>query len=265
MKNAIWMFFMVLWLFPGNGYSQDLIFKKSGEVLKVVNLSTSGRSRSYQLQGDDPGIFRHISVNIIDSIVYENGTRDVMAHSVPVRMYSDTEEIRPFRRNLLVMDISALLFYQNFQLSFEHLPGKGHLGYFVTLSLNSNPVELVKNIDQSYSYDNTEYTATLRFLKTSFRAGANAYLFPPGFFRLSAGLSYIRGNYDLERTEYFNQEPFMLVKKEKNLKMNGILFSPALNVQPVDNLHFRMGIDYVLVSNTGFKQGMFRLEMAYNL
>lgn len=265
MKNTIGLLFLVFWLFHGNGYAQDLIFKKSGEVLKVINLSTSGRSRSYQLQSDGPGITRHISVNIIDSIVYENGTRDVFAHALPVENFSEPPEIRSFKRNLIAVDASALLFYQNFQLTFEHLPGKGKVGYFATLALNSNPLMMIENIDQNYYYDNTDYISTLRFLKSSFRAGANLYLFPPGFFRLSAGLSYIRGSYDLERTEHFTEEPYMLTKKEKSQKMNGLLFSPALNVQPLDNIYVKLGIDYLFYTDTKFNQGMFSLDIAYNL
>lgn len=265
MKLRIGLLVSVLILICETGYAQDIIYRRNGEVLKVSNLSPVGKSRSYRLPDDAPGVVRYISVSVIDSIVYVNGTRDVFSTAVPLTSLTPEEPGQSFRRSYVATDFSSLLFYHNLQISYEYLPGKGRAGYFITFAKNLDPYRLTELKNYNYSYENDYYMAIIRYMNSSLRLGANVYIFPPGLFRISAGLSWITGRYDKEIIEYLDKEPYMRTTVMKNQKINGILFSPALNYQPFDFLQVRMGVDLPVVANPGFNTGMFRMEFAFNL
>jgi hypothetical protein len=265
MNIKCWLLVASLCIIGQTAFTQDVIYRKNGEILKVIQLTPSGKSRSYRLPGDETGIVRYISIQAIDSILYENGIRDIFTLPTSLAQLPAQREAKAFNRSYVAVDGSALLFYQNLQISYEYLLGKGYVGIFGTLAKNLDPFKATEYIDYTYEYSNPYYASMLRYLNTSFRMGVNAYIFPPGFFRISAGLSWITGRYDYERTEYLNQEPYMRTTLEKNRGMNGILFSPALNVQPDDFYQIRLGVDIPLSSSAKFNTGMFRLELAINL
>lgn len=267
MKLITGLLFLLLSLICEAGFAQDVIYRRNGEVLKVTNLSPAGKSRSYRLPDDAPGVVRYISVSAIDSIVYENGTRDVFSAAVPIIPMAAEESGKSFRRSYVATDFSSLFFYHNLQISYEYLPGKGRAGYFITLAKNLDPFRITEYRDYNNynNYQSDYYSAIIRYMNSSLRLGTNVYIFPPGIFRISAGLSWISGRYDKEIIEYLSQEPYMRTTVAKNQKVNGILFSPALNYQPFDFLQVRMGVDLPVVATSGFNTGMFRLEFAFNL
>lgn len=258
MKIGFWLLVIALWGITESVSAQDVIFRKNGEVIKVTILTTTGKSRSYQLPGDEEGVVRHISTNAIDSILYENGTRDVFSQTSPGLSIPVPEEIKSFNRNYVAADAGALLFYRNLQVSYEYLPGRGYFGIFGTISKNLEPFNDLHYAGEEY------YMPMLKYLKTSFRVGANAYVFPPGFFRLSAGLSWITASYGYEETEYIDYEPWTQTTLKENRRMNGILLSSTLYIQPDDFYQFRLGADIPLYARPNFNVGMIRLEVALN-
>jgi hypothetical protein len=264
MKIGFWLLVIAFWGINESAFAQDIIFRKNGEVLKVTILTTTGKSRSYQLPGDDEGVVRHISTNAIDSILYENGTRDVFGQAPPDFILLMPEEIKSFNRNYLAIDAGALLFYRNLQVSYEYLPGRGYFGIFGTISKNLDPVYDSHYAGEELYNEDNYYFSMLKYLKTSFRAGVNAYIFPPGFFRLSAGLSWITAGYGYEKVEYIDYEPWTRTILKENRTLNGILLSSTLNIQPDDFYQFRLGADIPLYANPNFKVGMIRMELAIN-
>jgi hypothetical protein len=264
MKIRFWLLVIALWGIAESASAQDVIFRKNGEVLKVTVLTATGKSRSYQLPGDKEGVVRHISINAIDSILYENGTRDVFSQTAQGLSLPVPDEIKSFKRNYVAGDAGALLFYQNLQVSYEYLPGRGYFGIFGTISKNLKPVNDSHYAGDELYYEDKYYMSMLKYLKTSFRAGVNAYIFPPGFFRLSAGLSWITANYGYERLEYIDYEPWTRTSLKENRTMNGILFSSALNFQPDDFYQLRVATDIPLYASPNFYVGMIRLEVALN-
>lgn len=242
--------------------AQDIIYKKNGEVIEAQNLTTSGKSRSYTLSGDSEGVIRYISTNIIDSIKYANGTKDIFQTSV-YRPVSMEYEKKPFNRNFIGMDVGVLAFYENLKFSYEYLFGEGTIGLFAAFSKNLGPNKLMQD-EYPYYHEQVYYSSLMRHLNWNGRVGINAYIFKPGFFRMSGGLYLLTGKYTKERYEYIDQEPWTIITKFPNNSMSGLLFSPAFSWQPDDFYQIRVGLDIPLYAKPKFYRTTVKVEAMLN-
>ncbi len=230
----IGLFFITQQVFP-----QSVIYKKNGEAISVYNLIVSGKTLSYTLPGDPEDMKRLMSVSIVDSLRHVGGTTDVFVKSnVPEIIYDADKQT--FNRFFLGADVAAILFYGNLKVSFEYLPGNGHIGLYAAHSINTNPQNLM-----FYDYNHEEYFYgnLTQLLHWNSRAGINAYILPPGSFRLSSGLHYVRGKYTEERIIQLNEEPWTTTSELNNKSFNGLFLSPGLHWQFNSNLRFTLAID----------------------
>lgn len=244
--------------------AQDTIFRRNGEKSEVYDLTRTGKSRSYRLKDDPQEVRRWISISSIDSIWYADGTKDAFNYPEIMPVIPETEEKQDFDRNYIVLDIGSLTFYKNLKFSYERLLGKGFVGLFATYAYNLDP--LIPYIYEGYGYENeiNFYDPMNRVMTWNFRAGANFYIFKPGYFRLAAGLSWITGDCSYIKNVVIDQDPWMTTDEQKNETVNGFLLSPALHYQPGSFYQFRLGLDIPITVSPNFDMSMITLEAAIN-
>ena len=247
-----------------NSEAQDKIFRKNGVVIEAFDLTETGKSRSYRLANDAPDIKRYISTAVIDSIIYENGKKDVFLTPVPEEN-TDLPEVKSFRRNFLSFDFGALLFFKSWRFAYEYLPGKGYTGLYASFTANSNPASLYQYEDiNGFQNSDKIYDSMGRLLNWSGRVGVNQYIFPPGMYRLAAGLYWITGRYEAYKSRALNEEPYYEYNHLKNQPLNGIVFSPTFCVELVQPIQFRGGIEIPLYTNTKMSRSFIRFDASIN-
>lgn len=235
--------------------AQDVIYKKNGEVIQVYNLSSAGKSRSYNLPGDAEGTVRFISINAIDSILYSNGTKAVFQPLLPEPMIQKNGNIQ-FKRNSLGLDVAAITFYKNIKLSYKYLLGDGTLGIYFAFSKNLEPFNLW--VEDQYQAEN--YNNLMRYLRWNGSAGIDVYIFDPGPFRISGGLHWLTGKYTTQKYLDLDQDPWYIVTKDTNNSMNGIFLSSKFLWQPGAFFQFSIGLDIPLYTNPKFRSSFFVIE-----
>jgi hypothetical protein len=233
------LFLVGLFVITQHVFPQSVIYKKNGEAISVYNLNVTEKNLSYNLPGDPQDMQRLMSVSIVDSLRHEDGTTDVFINSGLSHIIS-AEDQKPFNRFLLGVDVAAITFYHNIKASFEYLPGKGYLGLYAAHSLNMNPQNFMiyDNYLNQYFYGNI-----MKLMHWNTRAGINAYIFPPGSFRLSSGLHYVRGRYTEEKLIHMNKEPWTTRFEFNNKSFSGLFLSPGLNWQYNKYFRFNLAID----------------------
>jgi hypothetical protein len=240
MKNIL--FILGLFAITYQVFPQSVIYKSNGEAISVYNLNVSGKNLSYNLPGDAEDTKRLMSTTIVDSIKHEHGSTDVFLKSGISDIFPEDKE-QPFNRFLLGADVAAVAFYNNLKVSFEYLPGKGFIGLYAAHSINTSPV-------QFFTYEDFEvrnyYGNIMRLLNWNSRAGINAYLFPPGSFRLSLGLQYARGSFTEEINKQLDKEPWTVTTSRTNIPFSGLFLSPGLNWQWNSYLRFTLAYDFGL-------------------
>lgn len=236
--------------------AQDVIYKKNGEVIQVFNLTTEGKSRSYNLPGDAEGIVRLISISAIDSILFANGTKAVFQPLIQEPIIQENERIQ-FKRNSLGFDIAAISFYRNLKVSYKYLLGDGTFGIYTSFSKNLDPFN--QYVDEQYGNE-AYYNNLMRYMRWSGSAGIDAYIFDPGPFRISGGLHWITGKYTTENFRYLEQEPWTISTKETNNSMNGILLSTMFIWRPADFYQLSIGMDIPLYTNRRFRRSFIGME-----
>jgi hypothetical protein len=256
------LLFFALFLIAQPIFSQAVIYRKNGEIISAYNLAIAGKTRSYNLPDDAEGIKRYISITTIDSIKYEDGSKDVFpSYGLIERVRK--EELESFNRLLLGIDVAAITFYNNLKVSFEYLPGNGFIGLYTSFSINTDPRR--RSIYEGYEdyYDfNVNIMKTLHW---NGRAGINGYIFPPGSFRISSGLHWITGKYVEELIVDLQQPPWSATKSITDKSFNGLLFSPALNWQPISYLRITAAIDLGIYTNPEVtNKSIFRTELLLN-
>jgi len=244
--------------------AQDILFRKTGEKTEAYNLTTSGKSRSYRLKDDPEMVRRYISIASLDSILYADGTKDIFDFPEIVPVATEPEGKQSFDRNYLIFDIAALSFYQNMKFSYERLVGKGFVGLFGTYAVNLDPMKPYIYESYNYDYENQFYYSMARTMSWNLRAGANFYIFQPGYFRLAAGLSWITGEYNYTKTVSLEQDPWVSTTEYKNEPVNGLLFSPGIHYQPGSFYQIRLGFDIPITSTPDFLMSMLTIEVAVN-
>lgn len=175
--------------------AQDLIFKKNGEIVKAKVLNATDKSVSYILPVREDSITHFINVSVLDSIIYNDGKKEVFIKKITPVIQQSEESISGYKHHLIGLDLTGYLFYRNLTLSYEFLPGKANFGYKVTFTKN------VETVPYSYPYFNFS-----RIPDWSSRLGINYYFFPPRTFRLGIGLGYIFGEYS--PLNYYPNESF---------------------------------------------------------
>lgn len=265
-----YMKIMVLFLtilcsgFWSSSTAQDILFRKNGEKTEAYNLTTSGKSRSYLLKDDPENVRRWISISSLDSIRYADGTKDIFDFPEIIAVIPGQDEAAPFDRNYLLIDVAALPIYKNLKFSYEHLMGKGFVGLFGTFAVNFDPIKPDIWEGYEYGYEFQFYDPMARVMTWNFRAGANFYIFKPGYFRLAAGLSWITGAYNYTKSAPLDHDPWVTTTEHKNEPVNGLLFSPGLHYQPESFIQFRLGLDIPVVVDPDFNMSMLTLEAALN-
>ncbi|GAP69562.1 hypothetical protein BA6E_12112 [Bacteroidales bacterium 6E] len=244
--------------------AQDILFRKSGENIEAYSLTTSGKSRSYRLKDDPEMVRRYISISSLDSIRYADGRKDIFNFPEIIPEKPDQDEAAPFDRNYLLIDVAALPIYKNLKFSYEHLMGKGFVGLFGTFAVNFDPIKPDIWEGYEYGYEFQFYDPMARVMTWNFRAGANFYIFKPGYFRLAAGLSWITGAYNYTKSAPLDHDPWVTTTEHKNEPVNGLLFSPGLHYQPESFIQFRLGLDIPVIVNPDFNMSMLTLEAALN-
>jgi hypothetical protein len=251
--------------------AQDLIFKRSGEVIPALGLSSSGQSRSYRLADDPPEIRRFISTSLIDSIRYENGRREIF-QPPPVTMLpsaelkQDTEKSSneriwdappPFHRHAVGVDLAAAVFYRSLRFSYEYLLGKGRTGLHASISVNLNPEKvLIYSYDESYN-DYYGYNL-MNHADWNARLGYQVFIFPPGLFRFAGGLYYVTGQFTESHTRYIDQEPWTEITLVTHKSINGLLFAPIIYLQLSPNIRLEGALDIPLVMEPDFSVALLR-------
>ncbi len=240
--------------------AQDRIFRKNGEVIEAFNLTESGKSRSYRLANDGPEIKRYISTAVVDSIMYENGKKDVFS-TLELGSFTVITHDNEFKRNLISLDLAHILFFQSLKFSYEYLPGKGFTGLFISVAANLNPSSLYQHQD-NYGFTTSYkiYDSMGRLLNWACRIGFNQYIFPPGRYRLAGGLFWITGNYDVYLSRDLNEEPYYEAYHLKNQPLNGIVFSPMFCAEVFPALQLRGGLDIPLYTNAKMGRTFIRFD-----
>lgn len=97
-----------------------------------------------------------------------------------------------------------------------------------------------------------------------FQGGSQLLYFSAGYFRLTAGLSWITGEYNYTKTVSLEQDPWVSTTEYKNEPVNGLLFSPGIHYQPGSFYQIRLGLDIPVTVTPDFQMSMLTLEVAVN-
>lgn len=242
-------------------FAQAVIYRKNGEVISAYNLGKVGKTRSYNLPDDAEGIKRYISITAIDSIKYEDGSKDVFP-SFTFKENVQEGEKESFNHMLIGIDIAAMLFYNNIKVSFEYLPGNSIIGLYTSFSLNTDPPD--RFIYEGYE-DYDFHSNIMKSVHWNGRAGINAYIFPPGSFRISSGLHWITGKYVEELIVHLQEPPWSSTKSRTNKSFNGMLFSPGLHWQPKRFLRITAAVDIGIYPNPNVADNsIVRTDLMFN-
>ena len=238
MRYSVYLLIMLPVFFPSALCAQDMLYKSNGETITVKVLLKNRHELTYTRSGDEHSPIYHISTSALDSALYQDGTKDVF-------VFERLATIRPQQENpvygphLIGLDIGAILFYdKSLSLSYEYQLAKRRLGLKVMVGTD---------FKESDYYD---FDLSIGATKKGYfsRFGLNWYIFPPGSFRMSAGLHFIASKYDIKgerwiyeetppynsRLEYINVE-----KKYRSLVLNGSVYYKIVN-----HLIMSAGIDF---------------------
>ena len=232
--------------------AQDLIFKKSGEIVKAKILSSSDETLSYQLYKSIDSLTYFINIQAIDSVISQNGTRTLFKKVSVFMPQQDKDQNTYNTHHLIGLDIAGFAFYRNLTLSYEFQPGKANLGFKATFTKNVGS-------DHYYSF-NFNFS---RVPDWSTRVGINYYVFPPRIFRFGAGLCYIFGKYST--LNYYSNEPYPAYVSD-NESMSGVIGSVFGFYNLNRNLAINFGFDSPLYLNpdSSIFYTVFRCEILLN-
>lgn len=278
MSKKLPVLFLILALTALGTNAQDLIFKRSGEVIQAIGLSLTGQSRSYRLAGDLPDIRRYISTSLVDSILYENGRKETFQHApaenIPEGKVTGTTKSSPrveiwdapppFKRHAIGTDLAAVIFYRNLNVSYEYLLGKGKTGLHASLSVNLNPQKI--NI---YQYDNSTYDEYSGYnlmgsADWNARVGYQVFIFPPGLFQFGGGLYYVTGKFTENHTRYIEQEPWTEITSNKKRSINGLLLAPLIYLQLTPDIRLEGALDIPLAMEPNLNVFLLRGGISFN-
>jgi len=231
--------------------AQDLIYKKNGEIVKAKIVDQTGKSLKYKINGQSDDNDYFISTAIIDSIVYENGTKDTYIKKLDEPPQSVLPIKNTYKHHLIGLDLAGLTFYRNLTFSYEYLPRTAKIGFKVAYTKNVKHLEYY----EYYLFNFASYP------DWSLRIGINGYIFPPRTFRIGAGMYYLFSSfpeaefvYNYSNTDY---EP----TKYKN--PNGLVINLFGFYNITENLAINFGWD-IPVSIKPPSQTAIRCEILLN-
>lgn len=233
--------------------AQDLIYKKNGEILAAKIVSTLAKSINYRLPGETDQTIHHLSVDALDSIIYQNGRKNIFFHKQP-EFQAPEQSIRPgYKHHLIGVDLAGLAFYHNLTFSYEYLPGKASVGFKAAYGRNIRSMEA---FDYYYSFNFGS------FPEWTFRAGINGYIFPQRTFRFGSGMYYLLGSYPV--LEYgFNNSNSDFWEITGNKELRGLVFCAFGFYNITKNLAANLSWD-IPVAMTPESRTILRCELLLN-
>jgi hypothetical protein len=181
MKTKLPLFFVFVLITSPQISAQDVIFKRNGDVVNAKNLNQSRTSISYKYSDNRDSLTYYISVAAIDSIYYQNGTRDTF----PKENTENRVSVQPmnpvYRHHLVGVDLADILLFSRVGVSYEYLPGKMNFGFKLAFE---------KNFNLLY-YENQTFSPYPGFTNWGLQIGVDYYFFPPRTFRFGGGLHYV--------------------------------------------------------------------------
>jgi len=136
-------------------FSQDYLYRKDGTNIAVKDVLVNQNAISYTLYIDTNQYVQYISVIAIDSLVFQSGKVIKPDPSYQIDKRSLTK-IDYAKSNLLYTDLFELLVFNNFNLGYEYMFKKAHVGLSLNLSRNFSPETLYHNPDKLEVYENVE-------------------------------------------------------------------------------------------------------------
>jgi hypothetical protein len=165
--------FLLFVLLSGASFSQDIVYRTDGTVMRIDIVSIDDGTIIYNLPGDVSGKLHYLGVSVVDSLQYEGmGTVDIKKHDNPVSR---------IKRNYIGTDAYNLLF-RNVNLSFERMSPSGITSFSVEFLVNLN-AESFYGVWSYWDFTNNSYL----------------YYDPFRFFT-KFGYKYYPFNYNLNRT-----------------------------------------------------------------
>ncbi|HEY6914939.1 MAG TPA: hypothetical protein VI413_09710, partial [Paludibacter sp.] len=164
--------------------AQDVIFKRTGELVKAKILNQIGSAISYRYYDNRDSLTYYISTSIIDSIIYQSGTKDIFTKSAIVESHSFEPLTPVYKHSLIGVDLADILLFSKIGVSYEYLPGKMTVGFKAAFE---------KDLKNLYYYSTDSNNG---FTNWNLQLGVDFYIFPPRTFRLGAGLHYVFTQYN---------------------------------------------------------------------
>lgn len=226
--------------------AQDVIFKKNGEIIKTTMLNQTGSSISYRHYDNRDSLTHFISASIIDSIIYQNGTKEFFKKST-IKDFPPPQTLKPvYLHHLIGVDMTDLLLYNSYGVSYEYLPGKMHIGFKAAFE---------KGIPNQYESD----ISNVGFNNWNVRLGVDYYIFPPRTFRFVTGLHYVYTQYK----NYSNYSSDGFGTKENS---HNIMFALFGFYNITKHLAFNLGFYTPVLNGTSSYSTIYGLkgEVMYN-
>jgi hypothetical protein len=234
--------------------SQDLIYKKNGEIIKATITENFLKSITYKIPSEIGNHNHYLSVSAIDSIVFRNGkTTKFSGTNLP----HNKSEINKLYNNhhLIGFDLAGLTIYKNYTFSYEFLPGKATYGFKVAYTQKNN-----KNKD----YYNYIHFTPANDADWSLSLGTNVYIFSPGTFRIGTGIHYLFGEYSppkiMETYPNYNTYDNNI---RVNKKLEGALFSVFGFFNITKDIATNLGLDLPIAMNPASSLSI-RCEVLFN-
>ena len=251
MKTILPVLFMLVYIISPQISAQDVIYKQNGEAVNAKILNQTGSAISYRYYDNRDSLTYIISTSVIDSIIYQNGVRDIFNKSVADYSPSIQSYTPDYRHHLTGTDFWALL-YNNVSVSYEYLPGKANLGFKLAFSKRLKGYDLY-----DYEQHDEYYPVLYRFTRWYMKAGMDYYIFPPRTFRLGMGLNYLFGQYLVNKSTF--QSSTYTVNYIHGLTLTVFGF---YNI--TKNLAYNLGVEIPVYINPKAYTGWLRCEIMYN-
>lgn len=233
--------------------AQDLIYKKNGEILAAKIVNTLAKSITYQLPGETGRIIHHLTIEAVDSILYQNGKKDAFFHKRTEYQSPAPKLSSTYHHHLIGLDLAGLAFYRNLTFSYEYLPGKTKIGFRLAYARS---IKLMDPYDYYYRFNFGS------FPEWTFRAGMNGYIFPQRTFRFGSGVYYVFGSYPI--LEYrFDQSSSSYWEITGNKNLSGLVFCAFGFYNITKNLAANLSWD-IPVAMTPESRSILRCELLLN-
>lgn len=221
-----------------------------------------GPERTYTLYNSGDSLIYHILTLKLDSIVYQDGTREVF-NSQHTAELSPIPPEQTFKHHLAGIDIGAWM-YKNARLSYEYFPFNTNIGFKGSVSVKVSPKSIEVWTNEDEYYDEQFLYMNIRGYSTWHATlGCNYYFFRPGSFRAITGLHYLVGAYKL--SQVITDANYNVVEtREIKKTLNGLLLNTYLYWSLNEYLSVNVGFDTPLIVNPQMRRVVFTAEFLLN-